>query len=66
METTLKVTGMTCMHCVGAVKKALEQVPGVTSAEVSLDPGQAVITGSADSATLVAAIKEEGYEAEAQ
>lgn len=66
METKLKVTGMTCMHCVGAVKKALEQVPGVTSAEVSLDPGQAVVTGSADSATLVAAIKEEGYEAEAQ
>ena len=66
METKLKVTGMTCMHCVGAVKKALEQVPGVTSAEVSLDPGQAVVAGSADSATLVAAIKEEGYEAEAQ
>lgn len=66
METKLKVTGMTCMHCVGAVKKALEQVPGVDSAEVSLDPGQAVVTGSAESATLVAAIKEEGYEAEAQ
>lgn len=66
METKLKVTGMTCMHCVGAVKRALEQVPGVDSAEVSLEPGQAVVTGSADSATLVAAIKEEGYEAEAQ
>ncbi|WP_428624437.1 CopZ family metallochaperone [Sedimenticola sp.] len=66
METTLKVTGMTCMHCVGAVKKALEQIPGVEAADVSLKQAQAVVTGSADVATLVAAITEEGYSAEAQ
>jgi copper chaperone CopZ len=66
MTTTLKVTGMTCMHCVGAVKKALEQVPGVETAEVSLDKAQAVVTGEADVQAMVAAIKEEGYSAEAQ
>ncbi|MCW8908868.1 MAG: cation transporter [Sedimenticola sp.] len=66
MATKLKVTGMTCMHCVGAVKKALEQVPGVDSAEVSLEPGQAVVTGSADTTALVAAITEEGYSAEVE
>ncbi len=66
METKLKVTGMTCMHCVGAVKKALQGVPGVESADVKLDPGEAVVTGDADVAAMVAAIKEEGYGAEAQ
>lgn len=66
MSTTIKVTGMTCMHCVGAVKRALEQVPGVDSAEVTLEPGQAVVEGSADTGEMLAAIKEEGYGAEAQ
>lgn len=66
MSTTLKVDGMTCMHCVGAVKKALEQVPGVESAEVSLKKAQAVVTGDADVQAMVAAVKEEGYSAEAQ
>jgi len=66
METKLKVTGMTCMHCVGAVKKALEQVPGVEAAEVSLEQGRALVTGNADVAAMVAAVKEEGYGAEAQ
>lgn len=66
MNTTLKVNGMTCMHCVGAVKKALEQVPGVETAEVSLEKAQAVVTGNADVQTMVVAIKEEGYSAEVQ
>ena len=66
METKLKVTGMTCMHCVGAVKRALERVPGVEGAEVSLEQAQALVTGNADIAAMVAAIKEEGYSAEAR
>ena len=65
MATILKVTGMTCMHCVGAVRKALEQVPGVESADVSLELAQATVNGDADVGALVAAVKEEGYEAEA-
>ena len=64
METKLEVTGMTCMHCVGAVTKALQQVPGVESAEVSLEANQAVVTGDADAQALIAAVKEEGYGAE--
>jgi copper chaperone CopZ len=66
MSTTLTVTGMTCMHCVGAVKKALEQVPGVETAEVSLEKAQAVVSGDAELQAMVAAIKEQGYSAEAQ
>jgi copper chaperone CopZ len=66
MSTTLTVTGMTCLHCVGAVKKALEQVPGVETAEVSLEKAQAVVSGDAELQAMVAAIKEQGYSAEAQ
>ena len=64
METKIQVTGMTCMHCVGAVTKALQNVPGVDKAEVSLDEKQAVVNGNANPEALVAAIKEEGYTAE--
>jgi copper chaperone CopZ len=64
METKIKVTGMTCMHCVGAVTKALENIPGVEKAEVSLQPGQATVTGNVEIGSLLEAIKEEGYEAQ--
>jgi copper chaperone len=64
--TTLKVTGMTCNHCVMAVTKALKKVPGVESADVSLDKAQAIVKGSTDTQALIAAVKEEGYEASAQ
>lgn len=63
-ELTLSVTGMTCQHCVASVTKALQSVPGVESAEVSLEQKQAVITGSADPGALVRAVKDEGYDAE--
>lgn len=66
MQTTLKVTGMTCGHCVAAVTKALENTPGVDKADVSLEKGQAIVSGNADSQAMVAAVKEEGYEAEVQ
>jgi Cu+-exporting ATPase len=64
MKTTLKVSGMSCMHCVGAVKKALEAVDGVDSAEVDLEQASAVIDGSATVETLVAAVTDAGYQAE--
>ncbi len=60
----LRITGMTCEHCVRATTRALEGVPGVEKAEVTLKPGGAVVHGDADPAALVAAVKEEGYEAE--
>jgi copper chaperone len=61
--TTIKVTGMTCGHCVASVTKALQKVPGVESADVSLDKAQAIVKGSADAQALIAAVKDEGYEA---
>ena len=64
--TTLKVTGMTCNHCVMAVSKALAKVPGVEAAEVSLENAQAVVKGGADAQALIDAVKEEGFEAALQ
>lgn len=63
--TTLNITGMTCGHCVKSVKQALADVPGVTRAEVDLQTRQAQVEGTADVDALVAAVKEEGYEARA-
>lgn len=63
--THLKVTGMTCNHCVMRTKKALEAVDGVDSAEVTLEPGGVVVQGMATADALVAAVKDAGYEAEA-
>ena len=65
-DIQLKVTGMTCEHCVRAVTKALEGVPGVEKAEVTLKPGGAVVHGEADPEQLIAAVREEGYDAEVQ
>jgi len=62
--TRLKIEGMTCGHCVMAVKEALALVPGVAGpVEVSLDKGEATVGGTADAQALVAAVTEEGFTA---
>ena len=62
MEKTIKVEGMMCMHCVAHVKKALEELPGVT-AEVDLDGGKAVVRAERlpEDAVLTGAVTEAGY-----
>jgi copper chaperone CopZ len=60
----LKITGMTCGHCVGHVKNALQNVEGVTEARVDLATGRAIVTGQElNTRQLVEAVEEEGYEA---
>jgi len=63
--TKLAVSGMTCAHCVTAVTRALRSVPGVESAQVSLEQGQAIVVGSADAQRLIQAVEKEGYRAQA-
>ena len=61
---TLAITGMTCGHCVAAVKKALVAVPGVEAVEVTLSPPRAVVAFDPSRTTvemLVKATDEEGY-----
>jgi len=59
----LNITGMTCDHCVRATTHALQGVPGVEQALVTLQPGGAVVQGEADPAALIAAVKKAGYDA---
>ena len=66
MEKTLHVEGMMCQHCVAHVKKALEGVAGVMSADVDLDGKKATVQLAEDvaDAQLVDAVVDAGYEAE--
>ena len=46
MKKTMKIEGMMCSHCEASVKKALEAIDGVESAEVSHEAGTAIVTMS--------------------
>ena len=48
MKKTMKIEGMMCGHCEATVKKALEGLDGVASAEVSHEAGTAVVELSTD------------------
>lgn len=48
MKKEMKINGMMCGHCEATVKKILEAIPGVESAEVSHEKGNAVITLNAE------------------
>lgn len=63
MEKTLKIEGMMCGHCEATVKKALEELPQVTSAEVSHESGTAKVTLNADISddALEAVVEAKGY-----
>lgn len=63
---TIPVGGMTCSACQGHVQQALEEVPGVQSASVSLLTNEATVVFDPAIATpvaMVAAIIDNGYEA---
>jgi len=65
--TTLKVSGMSCGHCVMAVTSALRNVAGVQDAKVDLVSGRAVVQydeSKASARELVGAVLDEGYSAE--
>ncbi len=63
MTKTMKIEGMMCGHCEAAVKKALEAIPTVASAEVSHKEGTAIVTLSAptDDAVLRKTIEDKDY-----
>jgi uncharacterized membrane protein YraQ (UPF0718 family)/copper chaperone CopZ len=64
MDTLLKVEGMTCQHCVGNVKRALEAVEGVEEATPDINAGQVAIKGEQlDANQLAAAVERAGYKA---
>ena len=64
MTKTIKIEGMSCAHCEGRVKKALEALAGVESAVASAAGKNAVLTLSADvdEAAVKAAVTDAGYD----
>lgn len=63
-STTYRVEGMTCDHCVRAVRTEVEAIEGVAEVEVDLATGEVAVTSDAplDPATVRAAVDEAGYE----
>lgn len=63
MKKTLKIEGMMCPHCEATVRKALEELSQVESAEVSHEKGLAVVTLSADVSDelLRKTVEDKGY-----
>ncbi len=58
------VPGMTCDHCVAALRRELSTVAGVAGVEIDLDTKAVTVSGDGlDDAALRAAIDDAGYEA---
>ena len=68
-KTKLKISGMSCQHCVKTVKDALTALEGVQRAKVNLRKGEATVRFDASRTTianLTEAIIEAGFEAVAK
>jgi copper chaperone len=61
----LKVSGMTCGHCVAAVSTAVRAVAAVEDVMVDLEHGEVTVRGTPDEHAEREAIVEEGYEVQA-
>lgn len=65
MKDSIKITGMSCDHCVRRVTKALEALEGVTDVRVDLEAGVATFerSGTVSREDIRKAIQEAGYTA---
>ena len=61
MHQTFHVTGMTCGHCVRAVKAAVQQVDPQAVVTIDRAANRVDIDSTANRLALAQAIKEEGY-----
>lgn len=63
-QRTYIVEGMTCDHCVNAVRMEVAGVSGITDVQVDLDTKLVQVSGAdIDDAAVFAAVEEAGYEA---
>lgn len=62
--STYTVTGMTCGHCVGAVRGEVSRLPGVTDVQVELESGTVTVTSESplDIEAVRASVDEAGYQ----
>jgi copper chaperone CopZ len=66
MQTTIKISGMSCAGCRAGAENALKRVPGVISAKVSLEKGEAEVEFDEKKAALgklKAAVEKAGFKA---
>jgi copper chaperone len=63
-RTSFTVTGMTCGHCVQAVRDEVARLPGVTAVDVDLATGALTIDADQpiDTDTVRGAVDEAGYQ----
>ena len=63
MTKTLNIEGMMCPHCEARVKKCLEAIDGVSSADVSYQEDRATVTLSKDVSddVLKKTVEDAGY-----
>ncbi len=61
---TVTVTGMTCDHCVAAVRSEIGGIEGVEQVDVDLESGRVTITSASEvgDEALAEAVGEAGYE----
>ena len=63
-STSFAIRGMHCAGCVASVEKAIQGVAGVEQASVNFANQQAEVSGQFDTAAVVEAVKQAGYEAQ--
>ena len=63
MKFEITVEGMSCEHCVMAVKKAIQEIPGVKGVEVDLSSKKATVEADDDKILddVKEAIRKAGY-----
>ncbi len=62
--STYRVEGMTCDHCVRAVRAEVAEVPGIVDVNVDLAAKRVTVTseGNVDDAAVRAAVESAGYQ----
>lgn len=60
---TLEISGMSCGHCVAAVKSALNAAPGVAVQDVTIGSATVKLEPQTSPDIAVEAVREAGYEA---
>ncbi|WP_145489567.1 copper-exporting P-type ATPase CopA [Yersinia aleksiciae] len=60
-DIELQLSGLSCGHCTETTRKALEAVPGVIAADVTLE--SAKVYGKVETQTLIDAVEQAGYHA---
>ena len=61
-DKVYQVSGMTCGHCVQAVRTEVSSVAGVDAVDVDLESGRVTVSGSGfTDGDIAAAVDEAGY-----